>query len=81
MVRVWGAEALNLTLTESAIMKSQITDEKITERPILFSGPMVRADYEQDVREADAAVKANPSSMNHEDLIAAKRALRRHFPN
>lgn len=40
-----------------------------------------RNDYELDVAEAQARYDANPSSMNHEDLYAAKQALRRHWPN
>jgi len=40
-----------------------------------------REDYERDVVEAQARYDANPSSMNHEDLYAAERALRRHWPN
>jgi hypothetical protein len=38
------------------------------------------AAYENDVREAQAFYDANPSSMNHADLYAAKWALRRHCP-
>lgn len=37
-------------------------------------------DYRRDVEDARAAYAAHPSSMNHEDLQAALRALRRHFP-
>ena len=40
-----------------------------------------RKAYELDVAEAQARYDANPSSMNHEDLYAAKWALRRHWPN
>ena len=45
-------------------------------------GPLgTRADYEADVRAAEKAYAENPSSMNHEDLFAARNALRRHWPN
>lgn len=45
-------------------------------------GPLgTRADYESDVRAAEEAYAANKSSMNHEDLFAARAALRRHWPN
>jgi hypothetical protein len=40
-----------------------------------------REDYEADVRAAEVAYAANKSSMNCEDLFAARAALRRHWPN
>lgn len=47
-----------------------------------LSGSRAGSDaYELDVAEAQKAYNANPSSMNHEDLYAAKCALRRHWPN
>ena len=56
-------------------MNTQIS----TEQPTAPTGD--RKAYERDVVEAQARYDANPSSMNFQDLYAAKWALRRHWPN
>jgi hypothetical protein len=52
---------------------------KLRTRGVRRSG--TRQDYEHDVRDAEAAYAANPSSKSNLDLWAAKDALRRHFPD
>lgn len=39
-----------------------------------------KEDYEADVAEAKATCKANPSTKNQEDVLAAESALKRHYP-
>ena len=52
-----------------------MTAEKITVK----TG--TRADYQADVKEAEKAYAENGSSRNLEDMIAARNAMTRHYPD